>query len=426
MTESNIELKHIARVEGHGSLYVTTKDKKLVDVKMAVDEGARLFEAFLVGREYHEVPEIACRICAICSASHRIVSTKAVEKALGIQVSEQDTDLRRLLVWGEYIESHILHALYLALPDYVGHESVISALADFPDVVKIALKLKKLGNDIQIMTGGREVHQVAVQVGGFSIYPEKSELEKMKERIIDARADLQKCVDVWATLDEIPFHRQTEFLSIRRDDEYALVDGDIATLGGVRAPVEDYKKYIVEHVPDYSQAKACEHKGEAFFVGALARLNINKDLLLPFAKKVVDQLGIKLPSYNTFHNNAAQLIETAQVFEMAVQTIDKLLKADLEWHEPEIVSKAGKGTHITEAPRGSLVHSYEFDDKGLLRKADIIAPTTMNYRNMEEDTRAFFPQIADKSMDEIQLSLNRLIRAYDPCISCSCHMAEIK
>ena len=165
MTESNIELKHIARVEGHGSLYVTTKDKKLVDVKMAVDEGARLFEAFLVGREYHEVPEIACRICAICSASHRVVSTKAVEKALGIQVSEQDTDLRRLLVWGEYIESHILHALYLALPDYVGHESVISALADFPDVVKIALKLKKLGNDIQILTGGREVHQVAVQVG---------------------------------------------------------------------------------------------------------------------------------------------------------------------------------------------------------------------------------------------------------------------
>ncbi len=426
MTTNNIELKHIARVEGHGSLYVTTKDNKLIDVKMAVDEGARLFEAFLVGREYKEVPEIACRICAICSASHRVVSTKAVEKAMGIEVSEQDRNLRRLLVWGEYIESHILHALYLALPDYVGHESVISAIADFPDLVKIALKLKRRGNDIQVLAGGREVHQVSVQVGGFSIYPEKEELEKMKYRIIKARADLQKCVDVWATLDEIPFERKTEFLAIRRDDEYALVDGEIATLGGIRAPVEDYKKHIVEKIPDYSQAKACEHKGEAFFVGALARLNINKDLLLPFAKKVVDQLGIKLPSYNTFHNNAAQLIETAQVFEMAEHTIDKLLKADLEWHEPEVVPRAGRGTHITEAPRGTLVHSYEFDDKGLLTKADIIAPTTMNYVNMEEDVRAFFPQIAGKPKEEIMFNLNRLIRAYDPCISCSCHMAEIK
>ncbi len=426
MTESNIELKHIARVEGHGSLYVTTKDNRLVDVQMAVDEGARLFEAFLVGREFKEVPEIACRICAICSASHRVVSTKAVEKAMGIQVSEQDTDLRRLLIWGEYIESHILHALYLALPDYVGHESVISALADFPDVVRIALKLKKLGNDIQILTGGREVHQVAVQVGGFSIYPEKSELMKMKDRLVEARADLQKCVDVWATLDEIPFERKTEFMGLRRDDEYALVDGDLATLGGVRVPVEDYQKLITEKRPIYSQAKACEHKGEAFFVGALARLNINRDLLLPFAKDVLDQLRIKLPSYNTFHNNAAQLIETAQVFDMAEHTIEKLLKSDLEWHEPEVVPKAGRGTHITEAPRGSLVHSYEFDEKGLLKKANIIAPTTMNYVNMEEDVRAFFPQIANKPKDELMFNLNRLIRAYDPCISCSCHMAEVR
>ena len=426
MTDSNIELKHIARVEGHGSLYVTTKDNRLVDVQMAVDEGARMFEAFLVGREFKEVPEIACRICAICSASHRVVSTKAVEKAMGVQVSEQDTDLRRLLIWGEYIESHILHALYLALPDYIGHESVISALADFPDVVKIALMLKKLGNDIQILIGGREVHQVAVQVGGFSIYPEKSELMKMKDRLIEARTDLQKCVDVWATLDEIPFERKTEFMGLRRDDEYALVDGDLATLGGIRVPVEDYQEIISEKRPIYSQAKACEHNGESFFVGALARLNINRDLLLPFAKDVLDQLRIKLPSYNTFHNNAAQLIETAQVFEMAENTIEKLLKSDLEWHEPETVPRAGKGTHITEAPRGSLVHSYEFDENGILMKANIIAPTTMNYVNMEEDVRAIFPQIANNPKDEIMFNLNRLIRAYDPCISCSCHMAEVR
>ncbi len=426
MTIENIEIKHIARVEGHGSLHVTTKDGHLEDVKMSVDEGARLFEAFLVGREYTEVPEIACRICAICSASHRVVSTKAVEKAMGIKVDEQVTDLRRLLIWGEYIESHILHALYLALPDYVGHESVISAVQEFPDLVKIALKLKKLGNDMQILPGGREVHQVSVQVGGFSSYPEKGDLDKLKHRINDARADLQACVDVWATLEEIPFERKTDYLAIRRDDEYALVDGDIATLSGIRAPVEDYKKYINERIPDYSYAKAGEMNGKSFFVGALARLNINQDLLLPFAKKVIDQLGIELPSFNTFHNNAAQLIETAQVFDMAEKTIDKLLKSDLEWHEPKVAAKAGKGTHITEAPRGSLVHSYEFDDKGILKKADIIAPTTMNYGNMEDDVRGFFPQIADLSAKDIQFNLNRLIRAYDPCISCSCHVAEVR
>ena len=426
MTSENIEIKHIARVEGHGSLYVTTKDGQLEDVKMSVDEGARLFEAFLVGREYTEVPEIACRICAICSASHRVVSTMAVEKAMGIKVDEQVTDLRRLLIWGEFVESHILHALYLALPDYVGHESVISAVQEFPDLVKIALKLKKLGNDMQILPGGREVHQVSVQVGGFSSYPEKGDLDKLKHRINDARADLQACVDVWATLEEIPFERKTDYLCIHRDDEYALVDGDIATLSGIRAPVEDYKKYINETIPDYSFAKAGEMNGKGFFVGALARLNINQEHLLPFAKKVIDQLGIKLPSYNTFHNNAAQLIETAQVFDMAEQTIDKLLKSDLEWHEPKVVPKAGKGTHITEAPRGSLVHSYEFDDKGILTKADIIAPTTMNYVNMEEDVRGFFPQIASLSTKEIQFNLNRLVRAYDPCISCSCHVTEVR
>ncbi|MHA1907430.1 MAG: Ni/Fe hydrogenase subunit alpha [Candidatus Thorarchaeota archaeon] len=426
MTTENIDIKHIARVEGHGSLYVTTKNGQLEDVKMSVDEGARLFEAFLIGREFTEVPEIACRICAICSASHRIVSTKAVEKAMGIEVDKQVTDLRRLLIWGEYIESHILHALYLALPDYVGHESVISAVKDFPDLVKIALKLKKLGNDLQILSGGREVHQVTVQVGGFSSYPDKGELDKLKQRINDARADLQTCVDVWATLDEIPFERQTEYMAIRRDDEYALVDGEIATLGGIRAPVEDYKQFINERIPDYSFAKAGEMDGKGFFVGALARLNINKDLLQPFAKKVIGQLGINLPSYNTFHNNAAQLIETAQVFDMAVDTLDSLLNSDLEWHEPNVVPRAGKGTHITEAPRGSLVHSYEFDDNGLLKTADIIAPTTMNYVNMEEDVRAFFPQIASLPKDQIQFNLNRLIRAYDPCISCSCHMTEVQ
>ncbi|MDF1538296.1 MAG: Ni/Fe hydrogenase subunit alpha [Candidatus Thorarchaeota archaeon] len=426
MTTENIEIKHITRVEGHGSLYVTTKDGQLEDVKMSVDEGARLFEAFLVGREYTEVPEIACRICAICSASHRLVSTKAVEKAMGIKVDEQVTDLQRLLIWGEYIESHILHALYLALPDYVGHESVISAVQEFPDLVKIALKLKKLGNDMQILPGGREVHQVTVQVGGFSSYPEKGELDKLKQRINDARADLQACVDVWATLEEIPFERKTDYLAIRRDDEYALVDGDIATLSGIRAPVEDYKKYINERIPEYSYAKAGDMNGKGFFVGALARLNINQDLLQPFAKKVIDQLGIKLPSFNTFHNNAAQLIETAQVFDMAEATIDKLLKSDLEWHEPQVVPKAGKGTHITEAPRGSLVHSYEFDANGILKKANIIAPTTMNYVNMEEDVRGFFPQIAGLSTKDIQFNLNRLVRAYDPCISCSCHVAEVR
>ena len=426
MASENIEIRHIARVEGHGSLYVTTKNGQLEDVKMSVDEGARLFEAFLVGREYTEVPEIACRICAICSASHRIVSTMAVEKAMGIGVDKQVTDIRRLLIWGEYIESHILHALFLALPDYIGHESVISAVKEFPDVVKIALKLKKLGNDLQILSGGREIHQVSVQVGGFSTYPEKGELDKLRQRINDARADLQTCVDVWSTLEEIPFERQTEYLAIRRDDEYALVDGDLATLGGVRAPVEDYKKFINERIPDYSFAKAGEMDGKGFFTGALARLNINKDLLLPFAKKVIDQLGIKLPSFNTFHNNAAQLIETAQVFDMADQTIESLLNSDLEWHEPNVVPKAGKGTHITEAPRGSLVHSYEFDDNGLLKTADIIAPTTMNYVNMEEDVRAFFPQIANLPKNEIEFNLNRLIRAYDPCISCSCHMTEVQ
>ncbi|TXT55623.1 MAG: Hydrogenase/sulfur reductase subunit alpha [Candidatus Thorarchaeota archaeon] len=425
MTES-IDIKHIARVEGHGSLYVTTKDKELVDVKMAVDEGARLFEAFLRGREYTEVPEMACRICAICSASHRVASTKAVEKAMGIKVDQQVVDLRRLLVWGEYIESHILHALYLALPDYVGHESVISAAADFPEVVKIALKLKKLGNDMQILTGGREVHQVSTAVGGFTSYPTHQTLDEIKERINEARADLQKCLDVWATLEEPDFERKTTYVSIKRDDEYALVDGDLITSEGHRVPVEKYKEIIGEDQPAYSFAKSGVHDGHGFFVGALPRLNNNTDQLSPFAKKALSQLGIKLPSYNTFHNNAAQLIETAQVFDMAIDTIDALLKSDLEWHEFETVPKAGFGTHITEAPRGSLVHSYEFGDDGLLKKADIIAPTTMNYLNMEEDVRALYPSIADLPRPELELMLNRLIRAYDPCISCSCHVAEVK
>jgi coenzyme F420-reducing hydrogenase alpha subunit len=425
MTTENIDIKHIARVEGHGSLYVTTEDKELKDVKMAVDEGARLFEAFLVGREFTEVPEIACRICAICSASHRYVSTRAVEKSMGIEVSKQDLDLRRLLVWGEYIESHILHALYLALPDYVGHESVISAAADFPDVVKLALALKKLGNDLQILIGGREVHQVSPMVGGWSTYPTHGDIDAMKERVTGARDQLQTCVDVWAGLEEPQFERQREFVAIRRDDEYAFVDGDLALMSGVRAPVEDYKKYLQEDKSNYSYAKEVETGGSDFMVGALARLNINHDLLKPFAKKVTDQLGITLPNYNTFLNNAAQLVETAQIIEMAEETMDSLLKSDLEWHEPEVTPKAGKATHITEAPRGTLVHSYEFDDKGLLTKADIIAPTTMNYRSMEEDVKGLWSQIATKSTEDIKFALNRLIRAYDPCISCSCHVARI-
>lgn len=426
MTTESIDIKHIARVEGHGSLYVTTKGKELVDVKMSVDEGARLFEAFLKGRDYREVPEMACRICAICSASHRVVSTKAVEKAMGIEVNEDVVDIRRLLVWGEYIESHILHALYLALPDYIGHESVISAAGEYPDVVKIALKLKKLGNDLQILTGGREVHQVTPMVGGFSSYPKKARLRELKEEILDARQDLQACIDLWATLDEPEFERETDYLALRRDDEYALVDGELATLNGLRAPVEDYKKHIQERIPQYSYAKAGTHNGHGFLVGALARLNINEDHLLPFATSALDTLGIELPSYNTFLNNAAQLVETAQVFEMAENTIDRLLASDLEWFEPEVEPRAGSGTHITEAPRGTLVHSYEFDADGLLTYADIITPTAMNYTNLEEDVRELYPGISNQDKSGIEFMLNRLIRAYDPCISCSCHLSKIE
>jgi coenzyme F420-reducing hydrogenase alpha subunit len=262
-------------------------------------------------------------------------------------------------------------------------------------------------------------------VGGWSTYPTHGDIDAMKERVTGARDQLQTCVDVWAGLEEPQFERQREFVAIRRDDEYAFVDGDLALMSGVRAPVEDYKKYLQEDKSNYSYAKEVETGGSDFMVGALARLNINHDLLKPFAKKVTDQLGITLPNYNTFLNNAAQLVETAQIIEMAEETMDSLLKSDLEWHEPEVTPKAGKATHITEAPRGTLVHSYEFDDKGLLTKADIIAPTTMNYRSMEEDVKGLWSQIATKSTEDIKFALNRLIRAYDPCISCSCHVARI-
>jgi sulfhydrogenase subunit alpha len=426
--EVKINVHQVTRVEGHGNIVVNASNGKIEDIRWEIPESPRLFEALLKGRYYPDVPYIASRICGICSIAHSTCSIEAVEAAFDVELTEQATILRKLLFNSEVLESHILHVLFLAAPDFLGVDSVFPLVETHKDVVVMAMNLKRLAYRFADAIAGRKTHPISCIVGGFAKYPEAAEMKAIQNELKAALKDLDVVVSLIKLLSpEIPnFERETEYIALKNPQEYAWVSGDIASSDAGIIPLKDYLKVTNEFCIPQSTAKWTKNKRDAYMVGALARFNLNHEQLSPLGKKVAKELNLTAPCHNPYAITLAQVVETAQAFEDSIILIDKLLTKGIKNEEVKVKVKAGRGIGAVEAPRGILFHDYTFDSDGICTKANCIIPTNQNHNNIQKDMEKLVPEIIKEPQDDIRQKLEMLVRAYDPCISCSAHMLKVR
>ncbi|RLI30426.1 MAG: Ni/Fe hydrogenase subunit alpha [Candidatus Hecatellales archaeon] len=419
---SSHEVELITRVEGHAVYAVDLEKGEVKSVRFAPVEGARLFEAWLRQRHYDEVYFFASRICGFCPVSHNLASVKAVEAALQVQPSEQTVKLRKIMNFGEHLQSHCIHVFFLSLPDFVGAESAFALLPQYGEEVKAAVEFRDHANYLIEAVGGRPVHPMATAVGGFRRLPTPTQIAEMLSRARQMKKLLEKLVDFYSKAKVPEFSRETEYLGLQSQLEYALYDGCLASTKGFKAEVEAYKQHIEEEVREYSTAKYYTREGKPFMVGALARFNLNYDQLSDDAKETAETLGLKHPTYNSFHNTTAQLVEMVHDVDEVLKILEEFQDSGLkDERPPKVEVKPGKGTASVEAPRGTLIHSYEMDGNGLLREVDIVTPTAMSLNNVEADMRVLVKENLNLPREKLASLVEALIRAYDPCISCSVH-----
>jgi len=422
--DTRIEVHHITRVEGHGDIFAEIEDGRLVDVRFSVVEAPRLFEAFLLGRSYDEVLHIAPRVCGICSVSHKCAALKATEAALGIEISEQTHLLRRLALNGEVISSHILHIYFLAGPDFFDLPSVFPLVESSPDVVRRAMRMKKLAYDLCNTVLGRHTHPVAMTAGGFSFVHSEKRLAAMRGALENGLNDIKATVELFQTVNLPEFERQTLYVSLRHPAHYAFYDGDLFCSDGDSVPASLYRERIHEQVVSYSTAKYAYHHRQLYMTGALARVNNNHRQLRPLSLEAAHELGITLPCHNPFANTFAQIVECAHCLEDSIHIIDVLLQRGIRVEEEQaaVAPRTGSGVGAVEAPRGTLFHEYEYGADGKCLEANLVIPTAQNLANLEADMRKYVPAIIEQSTESITHQLEMLVRAYDPCISCSTHV----
>jgi sulfhydrogenase subunit alpha len=426
-----ITVDHLTRVEGHGGVTVFLEGNDVSKVELNVFEGIRMFEGLVRGRSMEDVTGIVSRICAICSHGHSITSLHALENALGVDVSPQTRKLRDLAFHGANIESHSLHVFVLALPDFVGHPSVISLAGVAPETVALALRLKKLGNTIQEVIGGRAIHPINYVIGGFGRVPSTDELLSLKPQIKEGLEDCKRALEVLRTIPVPDFVNEPIRCAAVAPEDEAFFFGDVMEiLDGdkrKRIPVSDYRKFTNEHLVPHSHAKHSLYEGRSYMVGSLPRLTLNGDRISGLARQVMDEF-LKFPCANIVMNNIAQVVEMVYSVEHALHLIDEMLEAGYGPEKPVPYEvHACSGSAATEVPRGTLFYSYEIDSKGLIASADVITPTAQNLSNAEDQLRATVKQGlgAGASDSTIEQRLAIVARAYDPCISCSVHVMRV-
>jgi len=422
-----IDVHHVTRVEGHGNIVVNAKNGVLEGGRLDIVETPRFFEAMLRGRPYTEASHITSRICGICAVGHATASLRASENALGVELSEQAWLLRKLIFFGEMLDSHVLHTYMLVAPDFFKVGSVIPLAGIAPDAVLRALRVKKLAGDLCAMIGGRHTHPIAMNVGGFTHVPTIEQIKSIRERLIAARKDMDDTVALFKTLPWPQFNRETEYVALSKPDEYAFIDGTITTTDGGSYHINDYKKVTNEKCVEHSSAKHTAHKRDSYMVGALARFNINYEQLHPRAHQAAETLGIKPICSNPYYNTVAQVVEMVHSVEAAITICDELIARGIKKEEPyKFSGKGGNGVGSCEVPRGILFHNYEIGDDGKIVNANCIIPTGQNLANIEADRGALVPQILDQGQEKVTMALEMLVRAYDPCISCSVHFLNVK
>jgi sulfhydrogenase subunit alpha len=427
-----ISVDHLTRVEGHGGITVVLEGDEISKVEFDVFEGIRLFEGLVRGRTIEDVTQIVSRICAICSHGHSVSSLQALENALGITVTPQTRRLRDLAYQGANIESHALHVFVLALPDLMEHPSVISLAGVVPDAVKLALRLKKLGNTIQEVVGGRAIHPINYVIGGFGRVPSADELFSLKAQVAEGLADCERALGVLRGVPIPDFVSEPiRCAAIAPEDEAFFFGNFMEVLDGgarKRIPVSQYRQFTNEHPVAYSHAKHSAYDGRSYMVGALPRLTLNGNRISGLARQAMEALNLKLPCANIVMNNIAQVVEMVYSVEHAMHLLNELLDTGVVQEQPVSYNvHACSGAAATEVPRGTLFYSYEIDAQGRIASADVITPTAQNLSNAEDQLRATVKQGlgAGASDPIIEQRLAIVARAYDPCISCSVHVVRI-
>lgn len=421
--DMNIDLHHIARVEGHGNIHITVKQGKLVHAQWAVVETPRFFEAMLRQQPHDAAPTLTSRICGICSIGHTLASLRAVERAMKIKVPTTAQKLRLLAKHGETLQSHVLHLFFLVAPDFFEKGSVLPLMETHPELVQAAIRLKGTANHLCDVIAGRTTHPVSLIVGGVSQAPDKKQLAELRQDLADRMGDAMAAFELFQTLKIPDFERETEFVSLKGEKVYPWIGGKLVSSDGVVKNEDDYLAMTNEYKEDFSTSKFARLSRESLSVGALARVNNNYKLLRPEAKEVARTLGLEPVNHNPFMQNVAQLVECFHVIYESIDLLDQLLDNNRKKICTDYQTQSGEGVGAVEVPRGILYHHFIIDDKGMITKANCIIPTTQNNANIHHDLADLVRQEVKRGKDsaEITTICQMLVRAYDPCISCSVH-----
>ena len=425
MATRTIVVDLLARIEGEAALTLELRDGEVVAALLRVFEPPRLFEAMLRGRDATEAPDITARICGICPVAYQMSACHAVEDALGVRVDGALRELRRLLYCGEWIESHTLHMIFLHAPDFLGLPDAIALSGRHPERVRGALRVKKAGNAIVALLGGREIHPINVRVGGFYRVPRRGELDGLLPELRAARDEAEEMLAWLATFDFPTFERDYELVALRHPLEYPMNEGRLVSTRGLDIDVHDYGAHIVEDQAAHSTALRARIVGRgAFLSGALARFALGFDKLTPRARDAARRAGIDPSLRNPFRTLLVRGVEVIYALDEAIRIV--------ETYEPPsepavpVVPRAGVGHAVTEAPRGILYHRYAIDDAGLITQAQIAAPTSQNQRSIEEDLVAMGKELATLPVEAATHRAEHAIRNHDPCISCSAHFLRLR
>ena len=418
-----INLNHITKIEGHAKLAIEIEKNKIKKCELSSIEGSRYFEGLLKGKKYFEAHEITSRICGICSCAHTVAANMAVERALGIETSHQTKQLNKLLMLGERIRSHAAHLYFLALPDYLGYESAIAMLPKYKNEVQSAIRIMQSGNNIVRIIGGRDMHPVAASVGGYRNIPTKENLNIIVADIKNLKKEAIATAELFSTLTLYEYEHDCEFFSLKDEKEYAMLEGSLVS-EKTKFEQYEYLDYFKEYHSPYSTANFVVKDNKPYMTGALARFNNNFSQLSEDAKKVIEKSKIKFPNKNPFTNNFAQAVELVHCMDQVIQIIQELEPEEEGIEKPKTMS--GRGIAAIEVPRGLLFHDYTIEE-GVIVKANIITPTAQNLKVIEDEIKDMLPGLLKLEKEEkINMEIEKLIRAYDPCFSCSSHFLEVE
>jgi sulfhydrogenase subunit alpha len=420
-----IDVAGLTRVEGEGSLRLRVSDGVVEEAHLEIFEAPRYFERLVVGRSPDEVIDIVARICGICPVAYQMTAVHAFEHALGISVDPAVRTLRRLLYCGEWIESHALHIYLLHLPDFLGYASALELARDHRPEVVSGLELKKIGNSIVSLIGGRAIHPVSVRVGGFSRTFRREEITDLREPLDEALEIALATVELVSGLATPDFHREARLVALRHPSEYPMNEGRITSTDGLDIDATAWPTEFRERQVSWSHALQSRGRDEQpYLLGPSSRITLAGGQLHPIAAKALEATGLRAAiRTNPYRSIVARAIELVDAVAEAIDIVDRYAPP-LVAAEPWRPRQASAGW-ATEAPRGLIFHAYELDERGLVRHAQIVPPTSQNQAAIEADIAAFAPRVLDLPKAEATHRIEQLIRSYDPCISCATHFLDL-